>query len=76
MMSGPRAEKFVEGWALPALSWGHAHYYRREGLALAYPVCGGKPVAAGRVFFAGDWTRCELCVAKLSGISRRERAGR
>jgi hypothetical protein len=65
-MSGPKHKSFTEGWALPAWSWNVAHYYRRKGLSMAWPVCSRAPEKpAGDLFEPGDFPLCTLCRNKM-----------
>ena len=64
MMSGTRVHHFKEGWALwPIPHPKVAHYWRREDIGLAEPVCGAPAKPAGMLLDAGDWTRCARCSA-------------
>lgn len=65
-MPGPKHKSFTEGWALPAWSWNVAHYYRRKGLSMAWPVCNRAPEKpAGDLFEPGDFPLCTLCRSKM-----------
>jgi len=65
MLTGPRVSKFTEGWALPIMSWGVAHYFKRDGLGPAIALCSGKSIRAGGLFEAGLRPRCKNCEKRL-----------
>lgn len=64
MMSGRPVERFREGWALKAFTFGKAHYFRRKGAGIAVSICGSQDAPAGRLFEVGSWKLCSRC-AKL-----------
>lgn len=55
---------FREGWAVKAGNAGKAHFFRRDGVALARSLCGSQDAPAGWLAEAGSTTCCERC-AKL-----------
>ena len=66
MMSGGPIEKFTEGWAVKIFGFGKGHYYKRVGVGLAYPVCGGDGVPAAMLRGIGTWKLCQRC-EKITG---------
>lgn len=68
MMSGGPIEKFSEGWALQVLpitgSRRKAHYFKREGVGPAIPICSSVGIPAGALRGAGNWTKCTRCELK------------
>lgn len=76
MMTGIRADSFRGGWAVP-MNFNRtkvAHWYRREGLGPAVPICGAPPWPAGYLFHIGSWVACRRCVAKHGEPTAGERA--
>lgn len=57
-------KRFREGWATKAGSAGTAHFFRRDGAALARSLCGSQDAPAGWLVEAGSRPCCERC-AKL-----------
>lgn len=55
---------FREGWAVKAGNAGRAHFFRRDGVALARSLCGGQDAPAGWLVEVGSASCCERC-AKL-----------
>lgn len=72
MMSGPPVVGFREGWALPFWSFTKAHYFTRYDAARVTSLCKRQSGLAGRLFEAGDFPRCQLCVRaiKFHGVPR------
>lgn len=66
LMSGPPVRTFIEGWALPFMSWGKAHYFKRSEAGLVRSLCGQMEGFAGRMFQPGNWRRCKICERKAA----------
>lgn len=69
MMSGGPIQKFTEGWAVKVFGFGKGHYFKRNGVGLAKPVCGGSEVAVSGLREIGTWKTCERC-EKIMGAPR------
>lgn len=62
MMSGGPIAKFTEGWAVRLFGFGKAHYWKRDGVGFATPVCAGvAEVRVAALRAAGSFTRCKRC---------------
>lgn len=66
MMSGGPIDKFREGWAVRIFSWGKAHYFRRDDLDLAKPICGAPPAVPALLRGLGSWKKCARCEAAIT----------
>ena len=66
MMSGPRVEKFTEGWAVFVFGFGKAHYFKRIEAGACIPICGSTARPAGYLLERGDWTKCRTCEQRLA----------
>lgn len=64
-ISGGMIENFREGWAINAMSFGKAHYYRRNRFDNAVALC-GKWVEVRWVYGEGNFPRCKTCEKSLA----------
>lgn len=64
MFSGPRVEKFTNGWAL-GVFLSTAHYYQRYEAGAVRSICGRSIAMAGRLLHPGSWKRCKVCSARM-----------
>lgn len=65
MMSGGPIEKFTEGWAVRIFGWGKAHYFKRDGLDFARPICGAPSALPALLRGLGTWKKCARCEGAL-----------
>lgn len=70
MMSGGPIEKFTEGWAVRLFNWGAAHYYVREQVGLAKPLCRLEEVPVAALRGLGGWRQCKHCLRRLESRSQ------
>jgi hypothetical protein len=65
MMSGGPIKGFTKGWAVKIFGFGKAHYYERDELSFARPLCGAGLVKVAGLRDIGTWEKCMRCVESL-----------